>query len=189
MSIAAGSLRLAAAAGAAAGLAALPLMAPAAALASAVLAALMLAIAAEDVRRLVVPDVLVVAAALAGLAATAWTVAGSGGNVRDFALLAGLGAALGGGAFWLLREAYYRLRGVDGLGLGDVKLAAAAGVWLGHELIGVAVLVAAGAALVAVAAHTARRGRWPADRPLPFAAFLAPSVWAVWFVERAGLLL
>ena len=54
------------------------------------------------------------------------------------ALLSGL---LCGGALYLLREGFFRLRGVDGLGLGDVKLGAAGGLWLGWEFFAVAVLI------------------------------------------------
>ena len=41
------------------------------------------------------------------------------------------GALAGGGAFWLLPAVYRALRGRSGLGLGDVKLMALAGLWPG----------------------------------------------------------
>jgi leader peptidase (prepilin peptidase)/N-methyltransferase len=42
-----------------------------------------------------------------------------------------LGAALGGGGLWLLSELYRRLRGREGLGLGDAKLLMLVGALLG----------------------------------------------------------
>ncbi|MEK6325245.1 MAG: prepilin peptidase [Acidobacteriota bacterium] len=45
-----------------------------------------------------------------------------------------LGAAVGGGSLWLVREAYYRLRHVEGMGLGDVKMMLMVGAFLGWQL-------------------------------------------------------
>lgn len=44
-----------------------------------------------------------------------------------------LGGFIGGAGLFLLREIAFRLTGQDALGLGDVKLMAAAGLWLGPE--------------------------------------------------------
>ncbi len=38
-----------------------------------------------------------------------------------------IAVAVCGGVFLAVRELFFRLRGIDGLGLGDVKLAAAGG--------------------------------------------------------------
>ena len=35
---------------------------------------------------------------------------------------------------WAIGEAYYRLRGIDGLGMGDVKMLAMIGAFLGWRL-------------------------------------------------------
>ncbi len=42
-----------------------------------------------------------------------------------------LGAAAGSGFLWLVSEAYFRLRGREGMGLGDVKMMLMAGAFLG----------------------------------------------------------
>jgi leader peptidase (prepilin peptidase) / N-methyltransferase len=42
-----------------------------------------------------------------------------------------LGAALGGGSFWLVRVAYQLLRGREGMGMGDIKLMGMLGAFLG----------------------------------------------------------
>jgi leader peptidase (prepilin peptidase)/N-methyltransferase len=151
--------------------------------ASAVLAATMAAIALVDLDRLRVPDPLNLLAALAGLA-TVWLAARAEGAAELKALgSALLQAAVCGGALLFVREAFFRLRRVDGLGLGDVKLGATAGVWLGWQLFAVAVTAAAMSALVFVALHVALRGPWPGGRRIPFAAFLAPATWAAWYLS------
>src|SRR5262249_19560650 len=45
-----------------------------------------------------------------------------------------LGAVVGGGSVWLVREVYYRLRRVEGMGLGDVKMMLMVGAFLGWQL-------------------------------------------------------
>ena len=54
-------------------------------------------------------------------------------------------------AFFSLRILYRRIRGHDGIGLGDVKLAGVAGVWLDWWVLPVAIEIAALAALAAYA--------------------------------------
>ncbi|MGB0035269.1 MAG: prepilin peptidase, partial [Candidatus Acidiferrales bacterium] len=44
-----------------------------------------------------------------------------------------LGAALGSGLLWIVSEAYFRLRGREGMGLGDVKMMLMAGAFLGPK--------------------------------------------------------
>ena len=44
---------------------------------------------------------------------------------------AALGAIVAGGLLWLFAEGYFRLRGREGMGLGDVKMMAMAGAFLG----------------------------------------------------------
>ncbi|MGA0532419.1 prepilin peptidase [Hansschlegelia sp. KR7-227] len=129
----------------------------------------------RDARDFVIPDG--AAVALAALAFAARLSAD--GYSIDAALSAAADGALCGGALWIVREAYFRLRGHDGLGFGDVKLAAAAGVLVGAYGFALALLAASLAGL-GVAALRARR---PGER-LPLGALLAPAVLAVW---AAGL--
>lgn len=173
--------------GLAGGAAALAAQMPAAGLAaSAALGACMAAIALEDALRLRVPDIWVLTALAAGLA---WAVAaGLSAGAGIVAAVGGPVAAvvLSGGAFLALREGFYRLRGFDGLGLGDVKLAAAGGAWLGWEGLALAVLASAAAALGFVLVRVLRAGAWPASQRLAYGAFLAPAIWGAWYVLNGG---
>jgi leader peptidase (prepilin peptidase)/N-methyltransferase len=167
-----------------AGVATALVLSPGEVAASAVLGGAMAVIAAEDVRRLRVPDSVNAFAAIAGLAMI-WIEARSTGDDWLAALgAAALAAALCGGALYIVREAFYRLRGFDGLGFGDVKLGATAGIWLGWEEFPFAVLMAATGALAYVLWRTAADGAWPKDRRIPFAAFLAPAIWLCWLLSR-----
>jgi leader peptidase (prepilin peptidase)/N-methyltransferase len=84
-----------------------------------------------------------------------------------------------------LRVLYRRIRGYDGIGLGDVKLASVAGVWLDWWVLPVAVEIAA---LAAIAVYAVRflYGRRPSaglKAKLPFGLFLAPAIWVGWLLE------
>ena len=74
------------------------------------------------------------------------------------------------------------LRGVEGLGLGDVKLAAVAGVWLDWADLPAAVELAAVAALATVLYRRWRGEDLGMQARLPFGAFLAPAIWLCWLV-------
>lgn len=150
--------------------------------ASAALAATMAAITLEDFRRLRVPDIWNLAAAAAGLAFV-WLNAGAWG-LDPFAELgrALIDAALCGCAFFLLREIFYRLRRTEGLGFGDVKLAATGGVWLGWQTFALAVAIAAVAALLFVAVEAVRSREWRSERRIPLAVFLAPAIFGAWYL-------
>lgn len=142
---------------------------------------LMIAIAVTDNSRYIIPNELTAAAfALALLRA---------GAVAPDAFWAGmiravLRAAMIAGPFLALMIAYRHWRGRDGLGLGDVKLAAVAGAWLDwvtiFAVIELATLAALGAYFVSAYLH---------KRPLkttaflPFGLFLAPAIWIGWLAE------
>lgn len=149
------------------------------------LALLALVIAAIDARSFIIPNELNAALLALGLAHAAMIA--SEGVLPALALALLRGGALGA-AFLLLRLGYFYWRGREGLGLGDVKLAAAGGVWLDWPLMPLSVEIAALAALGAVAvASLARRRRFGAGERLPFGLFLAPAIWAGWLAGSLGL--
>jgi leader peptidase (prepilin peptidase) / N-methyltransferase len=144
-----------------------------------VLAGLMSAIAIVDRSRLVIPDELNGAAFIAGLAAAGlWADAPREEAILDSLLRAGLMFSL----FFVFRIAYRKARGMEGMGLGDVKLAAAAGAWLDWAWLPIAVDIAA---LSALAVALVRRfygvGLDPKAK-LPFGAYFAPAIWFCWLL-------
>ena len=90
------------------------------------------------------------------------------------------GAAAGYGALAVLAWAYRRWRGVDGVGLGDAKLLAAAGAWLGWRSLPSVLLIACLAAFVWVAVRFAVGDRGALRARLAFGAPLCLAIWIVW---------
>lgn len=151
------------------------------------LAVLMATMAAIDARYFIIPNELNAAAfglALIAAATTGWHV--DPGAAIGLAILRGATLAL---LFFCLRLAYRLIRKRNGLGLGDVKLAAVAGAWLGWAAMPVAVEIAA---LLALAAYASRQ--WLLGRSLdtsvrlPFGLFFAPAIWLAWFLQTLWVL-
>jgi leader peptidase (prepilin peptidase)/N-methyltransferase len=153
--------------------------APRTALASCVLGWTMLAIAAIDAQRFMIPDALSLPAIPFGLLASGYMLDASTNQLVSLHHV--IGVCLGGASFWLVRDVYRRLRKREGLGLGDVKLAAAGGAWVGWINLSDVVLLAAVAALgFASARAIVRRSGLSRTERIAFGTFLAPSVWIVW---------
>jgi leader peptidase (prepilin peptidase) / N-methyltransferase len=53
-----------------------------------------------------------------------------------------IGVAIGGGALWVIGEAYFRLRGIEGMGMGDVKMLGMVGAFLGWKAVLVTLVLA-----------------------------------------------
>jgi leader peptidase (prepilin peptidase) / N-methyltransferase len=151
------------------------------AVAATLLGALMITGADVDRRLFLLPDVVTYGATAAGIGfaplletngADVWSAVGQ-------AALRAVGLAL---LIGLLRMAHQHLRGREGLGFGDVKLAAAVGAWLPLEAIPYCFGLAASAGLIAAALS---RPKTPAaDIKLPLGAFLCPALWLVFFLQR-----
>jgi leader peptidase (prepilin peptidase)/N-methyltransferase len=82
-----------------------------------------------------------------------------------------------------VRRCYARIRGREGLGFGDVKLAAAVGAWLSLDAIPLCFGLAAGAALVAVMIAHLRGRSIERTTKIPFGAFLCPALWLVFYAS------
>jgi len=130
--------------------------------------ALVLVIAALiDLREMILPDRLTLP-----LIPLGWAMALHGAPDLTERLS---GSAAGFAAFAGIAALYRRWRGRDGLGLGDAKLLAAAGAWVGWRDLPSVVLLGAATALV-----WALITRRDPGRPLPFGPFLAAAFWLVW---------
>jgi leader peptidase (prepilin peptidase)/N-methyltransferase len=150
-------------------------------LCGAALALIMLAIAVIDQRRFLIPNELTAAAAALGLVHAAVTEPDAMAQAIAWSVARGAVLAL---LFFALRAAYARVRGREGMGLGDVKLAGAGGVWLSWHAIPIAIEIAALSALAAIALkHVLGQRRLHATTRLPFGLFLAPAIWLAWLFQ------
>jgi len=145
------------------------------------LGALMLAIAASDFRRYIIPNELTGAALALALFRAGAVGPEAGWEALIWAAGRGLAIAL---PFLALMTGYRWWRGRDGLGLGDIKLAAVAGVWLSFVTVFAVVELATLSALGAYFVSGYLRKRpLKATARLPFGLFLAPAIWIGWLVE------
>lgn len=96
-----------------------------------------------------------------------------------------IGAVAGFASLWLVAAAYRRARGRIGLGLGDAKLFAALGAWLGWRALPGVLLAASllGLAAALVLRATGRSVGWTTR--LPLGTLLAISGWGAWVATRA----
>lgn len=87
-------------------------------------------------------------------------------------------------AFWFVRHIHRAATGRVGLGLGDVKMAGAAGIWLSPWNMPTFVFCSTSAALIYA---LARKHLGPAARPdgrQPFGPFLAAGLTLTWVSEQ-----
>ena len=141
-------------------------------LASTVLGALMIAGAEVDARTYLLPDIVTFSGIALGI------VAASALNPFEPWLSVGAAvarAAATASALFLLRWGYGRIRGREGLGLGDVKLAAAVGAWLPLALIPFCFALATFAALITVMFARLRGESIDATAKLPVWCIPVPS--------------
>jgi len=91
-----------------------------------------------------------------------------------------IGAAAGSGLLWLVSEAYFRLRGREGMGLGDVKMMLMAGAFLGLKRTLLTIFTGSVlGSFLGVAFILARRKG--SDYELPFGTFLGMAALLVVF--------
>ncbi|MDA8389846.1 MAG: A24 family peptidase [Gammaproteobacteria bacterium] len=91
-----------------------------------------------------------------------------------------IGAASGYLSLWLIYHAFRLLTGKEGMGYGDFKLFAAAGAWVGWQLLPLLLLLAslAGAVVGLTLIALKRQGR---SAPMPFGPYLAGAFWLALF--------
>jgi leader peptidase (prepilin peptidase) / N-methyltransferase len=83
-----------------------------------------------------------------------------------------IGIAFGGGVLYLIAETYYRVRHEEGLGMGDVKMLAMIGAFVGWKLTLVALMMASvSGSVIGLLLIVTRRGDM--KYALPFGTFLA----------------
>ena len=144
------------------------------------LAAIVIALFAIDLEHQILPNVITLPGIGVGLVASAF--------LHPPDLVASLeGAALGAGVLLAIRWGWRRATGVDGMGLGDVKMLAMIGAFLGWQ--GVALTLFLGSLVGAIVGISlALIGRGTMKSRLPFGTFLGAaalvaSLWGTGLVE------
>lgn len=160
----------------------------------AIFSALMIVLVFTDMRERILPDVVNFSGFAAGLLLSLVTRPSDGialwiGNrIFDFPppmpvislADALLGAAFGSGLLWLVAEMYFRLRGREGMGMGDVKMMLMAGAFLGLKRTLLTILAGSvlGSVLGLAFMMAKRKG---SDYELPFGTFLGMAAVLVMF--------
>jgi leader peptidase (prepilin peptidase) / N-methyltransferase len=146
--------------------------------AAAIFCALLLALAVTDIEHLLLPDGLTFPGMATGLALQPW--------LPPTAAEALVGMLAGAGALFLIAELWLWLRGEEGMGLGDAKLLAMVGAFLGWQgaLLSLFFGVVVGAALGIALLVAGRRG-WKSR--LPFGTFLALGALVALFTGNGPL--
>ncbi|MEM8988215.1 MAG: A24 family peptidase [Pseudomonadota bacterium] len=143
--------------------------------------AVLIYLAIKDSREMILPDI-----ATLPLVAVGLFFASRSGMLTDGLI----GAAVGYVAFVAIEKGYRAVRGVDGLGRGDAKLAAAGGAWCGWAALPHIVLIAsmAGLAYALFAAWSDKKGQ-DAGAPIggvaiAFGPHLALAIGLRWLMGR-----
>jgi leader peptidase (prepilin peptidase) / N-methyltransferase len=145
------------------------------------LALIAITIAVIDARWFIIPNELSAAGFALALVNAASAAPDAIWEAIGIAVLRGTVLAL---LFLGLREIYRRLRGRDGIGLGDVKLAGVAGAWLDWTAMPIAIEIAALSAIAGFGVRYYAGSRTlDASAKFPFGLFLAPSIWIGWLIE------
>jgi len=142
------------------------------ALVSAALALVLLSLTWVDLDRFLLPDVLTLPLIAGGVAYSSLFGAGLwlslAGALVGYSIVAGLAL-------------YWRRRfGREGIGLGDAKLLAGGGAWIGLFGVPLILLFASGSALLVVALVALFGRRLDGKSVLAFGPMLALAIWAVW---------
>jgi leader peptidase (prepilin peptidase)/N-methyltransferase len=129
-----------------------------------VFACAMIVLFAIDLRHRILPNAITLPGIAAGFLASLVLPPGWASSL--------IGILVGGGILFVIGEAYYRLRGVEGLGMGDVKMLAMIGAFLGWKLTLLTLVLASfSGSLIGVALIASGRGGM--KFALPFGTFLA----------------
>ena len=149
------------------------------------LSALLVVLTATDIRERILPDVVNLSGFVIGILFSFFMAPTDGASLWLSNLMfefppprpvlsvvdALMGAAVGAGLLWIVGEGYFKLRGKEGMGLGDVKMMGMVGAFFGVRRTLLTVLFGSllGSVIGIVIIAVTRKGR---DYELPFGAFL-----------------
>jgi leader peptidase (prepilin peptidase) / N-methyltransferase len=129
-------------------------------------AAALIVLAFIDLDHRILPNPITVGGVVAGVAASVFLPPG----LKD----ALIGVAIGGGVLWAIGEAYFRLRGIEGMGMGDVKMLGMVGAFLGWKAVLVTLVLASLTGAIVGVAMLRLRGN-AMKYQLPFGTFLSAA--------------
>lgn len=142
---------------------------------SAVLALLLIAGTITDIRQYRLYDVITLPLVALGLLAHTGTANTLGAHL--------LAVILAFGTLWMTAHLYRARTRTDGLGLGDAKLFAAAGAWLGPLYLAPVLLCASLLALAAAGVFKLGGKGISMRTRIPFGPFLSIAFFAFWLVK------
>jgi prepilin signal peptidase PulO-like enzyme (type II secretory pathway) len=149
--------------------------------------AVLLYLTVMDIRFFLLPDKGNLALALLGLVYQAMRIDWSDGNMIALTIGSMLaGAICGAGIFLFTRWVSLKWKGVEGIGWGDVKFSAAAGLWLGPAGVGFMIGGAAFLLLLAGGMIILLTKRPLKDFYLPFGAAAAPATIVILWLAHLG---
>ncbi len=150
--------------------------------------AVLLYLTYTDLRFFLLPDRANIILAVLGAIYVAHRIEWSdGSSILNGLTQSALGAFFGAGIFLLTRFVSLKWKGVEGIGWGDVKFSAAAGIWLGPAGVGfmiggaAALLLLAGGLIILVTRRPLK------DFYLPFGAAAAPATAVLLWLHHFGM--
>lgn len=133
----------------------------------------LLTLSAIDLRSYRLPDFLTLPLIVMGLVFNSMTS-------PELSIHFVIGALAGYILFALVAFLYRRIRGREGLGLGDAKLLAASGAWVGWQGLPSVIMLAALMGIIVALIWTWKRKTVISTLKIPFGPFLSFSLWIVW---------
>lgn len=146
------------------------------------LAIILIWLSVVDTRSRRLPDVTTLPLAASGLALNV--------VLHDFAGLWPFvfAALIGFISLWLVATLYSRIRNYPGIGLGDAKLLAAVGAWMGPAFLAPTVFIGALLGLGYAGFLRLRGHDISSTTIIPFGPFLSAAFFLLWCLQLAGLL-
>jgi leader peptidase (prepilin peptidase)/N-methyltransferase len=144
----------------------------------------LIAMSIVDARTFILPDCLTLPLIVVGVFHSTWLGTPPAADMQGYLVEAAwslIAAAAGFFFMALIARTFRQLRGIEGLGMGDAKLLAAAGAWLGLAALPSIILLGAVTALATtLLVHRMLRAGQPlGTTPIPFGPYLAGATWLV----------
>jgi leader peptidase (prepilin peptidase) / N-methyltransferase len=151
--------------------------------------AIIVTLVSSDIEERILPDEFTIGGTLIGLImswfvplniAFAYLLLPNSKNIHVLSLCeSALGAVVASGAIWLVGELFYRVRKLEGLGLGDVKMVAMIGAFLGVQGALLTLIVGSMLGGIGGLIYIFLTGKNASTYQLPFGAFLGASAMGI----------